>query len=267
MNAEAKQSSLDCEGAGATFFSIIIPAHNEAPGIATTCSCIMDHFRTHQICDYEVILINDHSTDDTSAVIARLSADHTQINCYESEEEPGFGNAIRKGLSVFRGQAACIVMGDLSDSPEDIISYYLLMKQGAECVFGSRFIPGASLEGYPWVKLILNRMANYFIKLLFRISHNDITNAFKCYHRKVIEGVQPLFSKHFNLAVELPLKAIARGFNYRIIPITWTNRKWGKSNLKIKEMGSRYLFIILYVWLEKMLSKGDYRRKDQSRDD
>ena len=76
----------------------------------------------------------------------------------------------------------------------------------------------------------------------------------------------PLLSKHFNLTVELPLKAIVRGYTYAVVPINWYNRTTGVSKLKIKEMGSRYLFIVLYVWLEKLLSRGDYVKKDPARE-
>jgi dolichol-phosphate mannosyltransferase len=109
--------------------------------------------------------------------------------------------------------------------------------------------------------MLLNRMANFFIKTLFRLDHNDITNAFKCYRRDVIKGIQPLLSPHFNLTVEMPLKAIVRGYRFVTVPISWTNRTAGESKLKIKEMGSRYLFIVLYCWLERRLSRGDYLRK------
>ena len=79
--------------------------------------------------------------------------------------------------------------------------------------------------------------------------------------RSVIDGIRPLISPHFNLTVEMPLKAIVRGFSWTTMPITWRNRRSGEAKLKIKEMGSRYLFICLYVWLEKYFSRGDYRKK------
>jgi dolichol-phosphate mannosyltransferase len=113
---------------------------------------------------------------------------------------------------------------------------------------------------YPRHKLLLNRMANGFIRVLFGLHFNDITNAFKCYRREVIAGMQPLIAPHFNLTVEMPLKALVRGYSYAVVPITWTNRATGVSKLKIKEMGSRYLFIVLYLWLEKHLARGDYHR-------
>jgi dolichol-phosphate mannosyltransferase len=109
------------------------------------------------------------------------------------------------------------------------------------------------------VKLVLNRIANMGIRLLFRHGYNDTTNAFKAYRREVIETVQPVLSNHFNLTVELPLKGIVRGHSYGIVPISWSNRRAGTSKLKLQEMGSRYVFIVLYVFLEHHLSRGDYR--------
>ncbi len=243
------------------FFSIVIPAHNEEGCIASTCEAIAARFDREQITDYEICVVNDNSRDRTEEILRDLERRIPFVRHVDNPPPNGFGFAVRKGLEVFAGQCACIVMGDLSDSPDDILAYYREMKAGAECVFGSRFIKGSKVIDYPPHKLWLNRLANRFIKTLFRLDHNDITNAFKCYRRDVIEGIQPLLSAHFNLTVEMPLKAIVRGFSYKILPISWTNRQTGESKLKIKEMGGRYLFIVLYVWLERKLSRGDYRRR------
>jgi dolichol-phosphate mannosyltransferase len=75
-----------------------------------------------------------------------------------------------------------------------------------------------------------------------------------------LQGLRPFLAPHFNLTVELPLKTIVRGYSWTVIPITWTNRRVGAAKLKIKEMGARYMFIVLYVWLEKYFSGGDYRK-------
>jgi dolichol-phosphate mannosyltransferase len=243
------------------FFSIIIPAHNEESCIGDTCEAIIKRFEAEGIADYELCVVNDNSRDRTAEILVDLQQRFPVIRSVDNEPPHGFGYAIRKGLDSFTGECACIVMGDLSDSPEDIVAYYREMKKGAECVFGSRFIKGSRVIDYPSHKLWINRLANRFIKMLFRLDYNDITNAFKCYRREVIDGIRPLLSAHFNLTVELPLKAIARGFSYRTLPISWTNRQSGESKLKLKEMGSRYLFIVLYVWLERKLSRGDYQRR------
>ncbi len=157
------------------------------------------------------------------------------------------------------------MMGDLSDSPEDLVSYYRVLQEGFDCAFGSRFMRGSQVQDYPKPKLVMNRLVNLGIRVLFRHGYNDTTNAFKAYRREVIEHIQPLLSHHFNLTVEMPLKAIVRGHSYAIMPISWTNRTHGVSKLRLQEMGSRYLFIILYVFLEHHLSRGDYRRPDLSR--
>ena len=156
------------------------------------------------------------------------------------------------------------MMADGSDSPEDLVSYFRLLEEGYECAFGSRFIHGSAVRDYPRFKYLMNRLVNWGIRLLFRHGYNDTTNAFKAYSRVVIENNQPLLSHHFNLTVELPLKAVVRGHSYGIVPVSWTNRESGVAKFSLsKEMGSRYLFIILYVFLEYHLSRGDYRRASQ----
>ena len=242
------------------FFSILIPAHNEEGSIETTCAAILARFEREGIRDFEILIVNDSSTDKTGEALIRLASRSPFIRFVDNMPPNGFGYAVRHGLDHCRGEAVCIVMADLSDSPDDIIIYYRKIQEGWECVFGSRFMRGSAVYDYPRVKYILNRLANWFIKIIFGLAHDDITNAFKCYRRNVIEGIQPLLSKHFNLTVEMPLKAIVRGYTYCRVPISWRNRTSGVSKLKIKEMGSRYLFIVLYVWLEKILSRGDYKK-------
>ena len=159
------------------------------------------------------------------------------------------------------GDAVVIMMADESDDCRDVVRYWQTLNQGWECVFGSRFVAGGGTIDYPWFKLVLNRIVNLFIRILFRIRLNDTTNAFKAYRKTVIEGCRPLIAPHFNLTVEIPLKAIVRGYSWTVIPITWRNRRTGRAKFMLKEMGSRYLFIVLYVWLEKYFSRGDYRKQ------
>jgi dolichol-phosphate mannosyltransferase len=178
----------------------------------------------------------------------------------QSHNPRGFGHAVRAGLDLFTKDAVAVVMADGSDSPADLVRYHRLLDDGYDCAFGSRFMHGARVTDYPRPKLVINRAVNWGIAVLFGHGYNDTTNAFKAYRREVIENLRPLLSHHFNLTVELPLKAITRGFSYAIVPTSWTNRAAGKSKLQLNEMGSRYLFIVLYVFLEYHLSRGDYRR-------
>jgi dolichol-phosphate mannosyltransferase len=154
-----------------------------------------------------------------------------------------------------------VMMADESDDCRDVVRYWETLNAGWDAVFGSRFVRGGGVVDYPQHKLVLNRLANLFLRIIFHVPLNDFTNAFKAYRRKVIEGCRPFLSPHFNLTIELPLKAIVRGYSWTVIPITWRNRRSGVSKLKIREMGSRYLFIALYCWLEKYFSRGDYVRR------
>lgn len=244
-------------------FSLVIPAHNEAEALPVTIAAILKEFDNRPV-ELEILVVNDNSSDETEKVLQELAAQHPQVHYINNHPPHGFGHAVRRGLENYTGDAVAIVMADGSDLPHDILVYYHRLDEGVHCAFGSRFIPGAQVVDYPPLKLLLNRLANFFIQVLFGLRYNDVTNAFKAYRREVIGGCQPLLSHHFNLTVELPLKSIVRGYTYAIVPITWINRKTGESKLKIKEMGSRYLFIVLYVLLEKWLSKGDYRSKNDS---
>jgi dolichol-phosphate mannosyltransferase len=238
--------------------SVVMPAQNEEGSVGRTVEGVVEVLERAGL-DYEVVVVNDDSEDSTEAVVAALGEQNPRIRVHRSHNERGFGNAIRAGLDVFEGDAVAIVMADASDDPEDLVRYHRLLEEGYDCAFGSRFVPGAKVYDYPRVKYVVNRLANQFIRILFRHRYNDTTNAFKAYRREVIETIQPLLSKHFNLTVEMPLKAIVRGHSYAVIPTDWTNRTSGVAKLAMKEMGSRYLFIVLYVWLEMTLSRGDYR--------
>jgi dolichol-phosphate mannosyltransferase len=239
--------------------SVVIPAYNEEGSIAATVNAVTEKLRAEQI-DYEIVCVDDASTDRTSQIIRELAAADPNVVYLLNPYRNGFGFAVRAGLEVFTGEAVAIMMADLSDSPDDLVAYFRLIEAGYDCAFGSRFIAGGSTTDYPLPKLAVNRFANFIIKLLFGHGYNDTTNAFKAYRREVIDTVQPLLSHHFNLTVELPLKAIVRGNSYAVIPISWRNRATGESKLRLQEMGSRYLFIILYVFFEHHLSRGDYRR-------
>ena len=241
--------------------SVVIPAHNERDSIGATVRSLSAALKAEEI-PYEILVVDDGSSDGTAAVVASIAAEDPDVRCVRSPRPAGFGQAVRAGLAEYRGDVVAIVMADLSDSPRDLVRYYRVLEEGYDCAFGSRFVRGGEVRDYPKVKLILNRLVNLGIRVLFRHGYNDTTNAFKAYRREVIDHVQPLLSNHFNLTVEIPLKAIVRGHSYAVVPISWTNRVHGASKLKLQEMGSRYLFIILYVFLEHHLSRGDYRRPD-----
>jgi len=243
-------------------FSVVIPARDEQDSLPVTVEAIVTTFTQANI-PHEIVVVDDGSTDRTWEVLQELRVRFPTLSPIQNRGLHGFGRAIIHGLNHSTGDAVVIMMADCSDDPADAVKYWRLLNEGNECVFGSRFIKGGRVHDYPRLKLLVNRLANLFIKALFNIPLNDTTNAFKAYRRTVIDGCRPFMAPHFNLTVEIPLKAIVRGFSWTVTPISWSNRRYGQAKLKIKEMGSRYFFICMYVWLEKYFSRGDYHRHDK----
>jgi dolichol-phosphate mannosyltransferase len=242
-----------------TLLSVIIPARDEEGCIARTVAHLDVELR-HNDVPHEIIVVDDGSSDRTWAILEELRARMPALTPLQNTGAHGFGRAVICGLDSSRGDAVVVMMADESDDCRDVVRYWNTLNEGWDCVFGSRFVKGGGVIDYPWVKLGINRFVNLMIRWMFGIRLNDTTNAFKAYRRTAIDGCRPLLAPHFNLTVELPLKAIVRGYRWTVIPITWRNRRVGDAKLKLTEMGSRYFFIVMYVWLEKYFSRGDYKR-------
>jgi dolichol-phosphate mannosyltransferase len=240
--------------------SVVIPACDEEGCIAATVEHLHLELSLNHV-PHEIVVVDDGSTDRTWEILQELRSHNMSLKPVKNEGMHGFGRAIIKGIDSASGGAVVIMMADESDDCRDVVRYWNQLNEGWDCVFGSRFMKGGGVIDYPWFKLQINRLANLFIRILFKVPLNDTTNAFKAYRKTALDGCRPFIAPHFNLTVELPLKAIVRGYSWTVIPITWRNRRFGEAKLKIKEMGSRYFFICAYVWLEKYFSRGDYIKK------
>ncbi|MBO9638274.1 glycosyltransferase family 2 protein [Siphonobacter aquaeclarae] len=241
--------------------SVVIPAYNEQDSIPETLRSLHQTL-TREGIEHEIFVTNDNSKDNTLQVLQQLSLEIPTLHFETNKGPNGFGYAVRYGLERFSGDCVAVMMADMSDDPEDLVRFYRKMQEtDADAVFGSRWVKGGKVIDYPALKKTINRVANLIIRVMIGIKYNDTTNAFKLYKRETIEGIKPFLSPHFNLTVELPLKAYVRGYSFEIVPNSWTNRKYGESKLKIKEMGSRYFFILLYCMIEKFFSRGDYLKK------
>lgn len=242
--------------------SVVIPAYNEEESIPYTLRTLHTTLKKYNI-PHEICVTNDNSKDGTLRVLDELSVEIPELVYYTNPGPNGFGYAVRYGLERFTGGCVAVFMADMSDDPEDLVKYYFkMLETNCDCVFGSRWSKGGKVVDYPGLKKVINRVANLIVRVVMGISYNDTTNAFKLYKRETIEGIKPFLSPHFNLTIELPLKAMVRGYTYEVVPNSWTNRKYGESKLKIKEMGSRYFFILMYCLIEKYFSRGDFMKKE-----
>jgi len=239
--------------------SVVIPARDEQSSVGDTIEHLHDELCRQHV-PHEIVAVDDGSTDGTWDVLQKLTGTIGQLRPVRNTGPNGFGRAVALGIEAATGDAVVIVMADESDDCRDVVRYWEKLNEGYDAVFGSRFVAGGGTVDYPWPKWVLNRLFNSFISVLFGLDFNDVTNAFKAYRTSTLDGLRPFLAPHFNLTVELPLKTIVRGYSWTVIPITWWNRRAGVAKLRIKEMGARYMFIVLYVWLEKYFSRGDYRK-------
>jgi dolichol-phosphate mannosyltransferase len=230
--------------------SILIPLRDEFDNLDN----IVGKFDQNlQSINYEVIFVNDFSSDNTLQKAKTISSKKKNYKVYDNQKK-GLGGALNLGIEKTQGEYTCIMMADLSDDIDDLKVYYKKISQNEhDAIFGSRFMRSSKVKDYPLNKLILNRIFNFFVKTLFLNKYNDFTNAFKIYRSDILKGFIPLISESFNIFLEIPLKIISRGYKYEIIPISWYNRKKGKAKFNMKELRSKYLFTLIYCFIEKTL--------------
>jgi len=233
--------------------SIIIPCKNEEKIIDKTIEKIFKDINDIEI---ELIIIDDFSDDRTHQIVENLKENYKNIKLIKNLDQGGLGEAIKNGIKNSSKKYLCFYMADMSDSVEDMIKYYQnISESDLDAVLGSRFIAGSKIVDYPKKKLILNRIFNKLTQIVFFSNYNDFTNSFKIYRRETLLKLYPIVSENFYVFLEIPLKLIYRGYSYKIIPISWQNRKLGTAKFKIKELGSKYFFTLIYCFLEKVLLK------------
>lgn len=237
--------------------SIVIPAYNEEGNIGKCVAELQRVVRDENHVPYEIIVVNDNSTDGTARAIAELMAADPNVRTVNRTPPGGFGRAVRAGLEVVEGDVVVIYMADLSDDPQDVMVYYRKILEGYDCVYGSRFIKGSKVEHYPRVKLFFNRIVNWGVRLMFWTRFNDLTNAFKAYRTAVVRDCGPYRASHFNITLEMSLSALIRRYEIVQVPIRWYGRTWGDTKLKLREMGRKYFCTVLMFYFQRMLIADD----------
>jgi dolichol-phosphate mannosyltransferase len=231
--------------------SIIIPARNESDNLKD----ILNYFRKGlEGINFEVLLINDFSDDDTFQKAKNIFSSHQNFKVFNNNKK-GLGGAINLGIEKSSGTKVSIMMADLSDDINDLKKYNSILDENSniDAVLGSRFLKNSKVNDYPFQKFLLNRIFNFFVSFIFFNRYNDYTNAFKIYKKEALDNMTPFVSESFNIFLEMPLKIINRGYSYKVININWYGRKKGKAKFKIKELKSKYLFTLIYCFLEKIL--------------
>ena len=232
--------------------TILIPVRNEKENVYIIIEEIKKKIKNE---NYEILFINDFSEDSTKDELEKICKSNSKIAYFDNDRK-GLGGAMDLGFRKAKGKYICIFMCDSSDTVEDLNRYYdEITKKNLDAVLGSRFIKGGKIVDYPYIKLFFNRIGNLMAKFLLWTDLNDFTNGFKIYKKDTLLSLYPLVSEDFNIFFELPIKTITRGFKYSIIPVSYYNRKVGEAKFKIEELGSKYIFTLLYCFFEKILIK------------
>ena len=234
-------------------FSIVMPAYNEEGVIEQTLLELTSYLDG---CDfrYEIVVVNDGSSDQTETILKKIESTHNVVRHVNNEGKHGYGYAIRKGLEVYKGDAVVIVTSDGSDAPKDIAAYFAKIQEGYDCAFGSRFLPGTKVTNYPKFKLLINRIANYFLALILRSKYKDFTNGFKCYRRHVIDAMQPMVAGQFNITIELAVSATLAGWSFAVVPTDWTQRDAGDSSFYMNQLLKPYALTLVYCLIKNYLT-------------
>lgn len=236
--------------------SLVIPAHNEEGSITETIEAFHKELQKNKI-PHDILVVNDNSTDSTEFILKKSQKKIKELRYINNDPPNGFGFAVRKGFDHFEGDYVALVMADLSDSPKDLVNMYkTAIRGGYDCVFGSRFSKKAKVIDYPKKKLFFNRLGNNIIRIAFLTKYNDMTNAFKFYSKEVINGIKPFKSDHFNLTVEIPVKAITYGSKYTVVPTDWRNRSSGEAKLHLSKMIPKYLGTITTLMVYRYIKRG-----------
>jgi glycosyltransferase involved in cell wall biosynthesis len=226
--------------------SIIVPAHNEEKIIGKTLSSLYQVLKESGL-NYEIIAVDDNSTDKTFRVMKEISKESKKIKVFHKSDEKGpsgLGSVLLFGIKNAKGDVIIPFMGDLSDDPKDIIKLVKKLEEGYDVVCGSRFIKGGKAVGYPFLKLIAHRTYNKFFSFIFGLGLEDFSNAFKAYRRKIFDSIQ-VESKGFEFNAEVLLKAHILGFRITEVPVKWCGRKEGTSKLGSFSPTFRFIFLKL----------------------
>lgn len=221
--------------------SIIIPMYNEEENIEAVISDNAETLRLEQI-PFEIIACDDFSKDGTAQVVRNLMSKYPETKLVTNKFTKGYAGGIKTGISEAVNDYFIVVTGDGSDFPTDLVNFYReAEKSDYDFVFGSRFITGGAVYGYPLLKLVINRLGNLFFQLLMLSRCNDFSNSFKLYKRSFVETFLPLESEGFEITIELCFKALKRSRNYTVVPNSWRNRAHGYSKMGMFKVIPRFV--------------------------
>lgn len=225
--------------------SLVVPARNEEENILA----IVDRLDKLPF-EKEIIIVDDNSTDSTGKICDSLQA---RIKTIHRKGNPGMGNALKDGTKIATGEIVVWIMADLSDDLSSVPKFIDKIQNGADIVFGSRYMKGGSSGDLDTVKALLSRTFTALTRGLFGIPVHDITNSFRAFRKEVLDKINPE-SGDFSIAPEMALKAHMMGFHLEEVPTTYATRKKGKPKMKVFKTSIKY-FVLMFSLFPSYLKK------------
>lgn len=226
--------------------SAVIPAHNEEGNVENMARLLFKNFSVDL---FEVIVVNDCSTDKTGEILKRLKKVYPLLKPITRSGKGGVGYAIRAGLEVISPKATHVLMldCDFTKNTKDIREVIDAI-QSFDGVLGSRYMKGGKLKNYPPGKKLGNRAFHLLCKVLLGLNHTDVTNNFRFYKKRIIDDIKPLLnSSGFSINSEVGLFPILMGYKIKEVPVSWIQRTIGMgiSDFKVFRVAPGYINVFL----------------------
>ncbi len=221
-------------------YTIIMPAYNEEKTIEKMIKKIQEAFHNN---NYELIIVNDGSTDRTHEIVSFYAKTHPHIRYIYYEENKGKGFAIRKGIYEARGKYIGIQDADLEYDPEELKKLFKISEITGYIVYGSRML--GKIKNMKWYIKTGNKFLSLIFSLFYGQRITDVETCYKVGPSTVFKSLN-LNSNNFDIEIEITAKILRKGFFILEVPISYTGRDKKEKKLKPIKDGFHALYKIIY---------------------
>ncbi len=225
---------------------IVVPTYNERENIGT----LIDDIAT-QPSTVDILVIDDGSPDGTADIVREkqkhIGEERLKL-VVRAEGKAGRGSACLYGFryALDHGYRAAIEMdADLSHNPADI-PRFIERLDDADVIVGSKYVRGGKVIGWGWYRTLLSRGANLYARMILRLPIHDYTNGYRCYGPRALRLIPhlPIDGTGFTVIPQMSFFLHRAGLKFVEIPITFTNRRRGTSNMSLKEVTESFLTVL-----------------------
>lgn len=231
-----------------TLCSIIVPAHNEADNLEVLVPRLHAALLTLDQ-DFEIIVIDNASTDSTEHIITQLARDMPQLRCVK-EPTMGYGRAILAGLAASRGDIIGIIRADNQEKPEDLCRMVQALENEHKTLYKAVRIHRKS-DGLK--RIVVSFVYNALFKLMFGLRSRDLNATPKVFTREFMEASR-LRSKDWFIDAEMVIKAERIGLVIGEMEIEYLPRLKGKSTVRMRHI---FEFLRNMVWWRERARHGN----------